>query len=1413
MGKNNLKISENLKISKSMYNMTKNLKHSINADTIDSLFKKYDSYVEKKKNENTFNNLLKTYETHKKRGRKKLNFSRKDFTKLEALEAGFKTKGLALKFWKTTPKNKLSNFNSVDELTNYIKTQKDKLENIGIDVNSKRKQRLTKDKIKNKKLAQALEAKLKQHDDKNKVRKFHITAEIQRNIKYTKTLAGGRGVKQYEYGHDSLLDSRVIEARSEKEAKEIMMAEIKEAFEYDEFSSCATVNLDSVDFIDTVDESKLTTQHPTQMKMKYSEHVDYSFTNEEKKFLNTDNKLTGTCVIDNFIGMYGKELKLTRDDFINLHQEYYNHIFENATEPWSVDDGITPLFIEYVCKKYDISHYAYDINDECFMKYISKNQNHKALIYYAINDHMYLVKDEYKNSLVARAREENNINTSLLEGHEKVNIFDELEIIENLDFNEVDKYDNVSCVFMFSRSTHNINDIFYLFLSKYNLVPHVDKTHKTNILQFTHNNNGVIHVYAADPNEIKVITYKQVKYLCEQNNIEFKNQTYMQFIKQMKDNFFNAKMGRIKRTKEEREQILKRFDNKCNICKCNIKESYEIDHIRPLANGGNEEPSNLQPLCKACHRDKCSNEHENGDYIRIIDSESSFNNHVQSVMDSQLAQTHAFIEPMVDELYEHRKIFNIDINKCRKNILYYGVNDYCVFTVFDKVRKFKPVVQTRFIKEGLYYVVSNNYMPLRGHGWYYHNMIKYCLDNGIITHDNIKYEIISSLSIPCDYYNEFIDHCYKHIDNYDVICEKLNIMCDGMKDYKKLAINGMIGGFKPNLNKRANWSSLCITNNSAEAFTNYVKHDGAFIQAFNVNNKKYFHALKQGYKTNLETESPIYNQILQQEHIELHKLMMIVEANNGTVLDVNTDAVSCIFEGDKLPFQLDGINIKGYYYDDQNIMPKYKIEDKGRLNTARMPNNIRKEQYVHDIKYRWNMTPDVDDNNFEPLVNKIFSSNQSWFITGPGGAGKSHLINMMKERLIAVDVDDEDDEEAEYKMDSVDIMKLKQQKEKLIKNLDKLNATKEDINDKIEKCKVRLSNKKKSKTEKEATKEKLNKLEKELDNINKKLDDNNKELEDVNKRMEDQNAAEDEAEKINLYVSLAPTNLAALIINGTTIHKFACLIKSYNILKSMKFKYVFLDEVSMLTEKFYKFLLMIKKLKPDVKFIISGDYNQLKAINDRISSETNYSKSPALFELCDFNKLELTTCRRANDELFNMVKFDNIPNLTPNDFKTSNDITSVNMHLAFTNNKRIEINKIMMKHKEKVYKGSDKLKLKKLLWDEQSQDLILVPDTPIICKVNNQENNLINNERYIITSINGNMITIKNDRQTLTFNAVEDHAFQRLFRVAYCSTCHSSQGRTINEPYMIHEFERYNQNMKYVALSRATEKDLINIYI
>ena len=41
---------------------------------------------------------------------------------------------------------------------------------------------------------------------------------------------------------------------------------------------------------------------------------------------------------------------------------------------------------------------------------------------------------------------------------------------------------------------------------------------------------------------------------------------------------------------------------------------------------------------------KTSNEHESGKYIKINDSESTFNTQVQEIMSSPLSQTHAFVE-------------------------------------------------------------------------------------------------------------------------------------------------------------------------------------------------------------------------------------------------------------------------------------------------------------------------------------------------------------------------------------------------------------------------------------------------------------------------------------------------------------------------------------------------------------------------------------------------------------------------------------------------------------------------------------------------------------------------------------------------------------------------------------------------
>ncbi len=124
--------------------------------------------------------------------------------------------------------------------------------------------------------------------------------------------------------------------------------------------------------------------------------------------------------------------------------------------------------------------------------------------------------------------------------------------------------------------------------------------------------------------------------------------------------------------------------------------------------------------CKACRLFKTSNEHVSGQYINISDTESTFNTQGQEVFISPLSQTHAFDEnAYFKELQQDQKIFTIDISKCRKNIVYYGKFDHCVFTVFDKVNEFKGAT----IQSGLYYVETDNYMPMRYNGWHDHKMM------------------------------------------------------------------------------------------------------------------------------------------------------------------------------------------------------------------------------------------------------------------------------------------------------------------------------------------------------------------------------------------------------------------------------------------------------------------------------------------------------------------------------------------------------------------------------------------------------------------------------------------------------------------------------------------------------------------
>ena len=282
------------------------------------------------------------------------------------------------------------------------------------------------------------------------------------------------------------------------------------------------------------------------------------------------------------------------------------------------------------------------------------------------------------------------------------------------------------------------------------------------------------------------------------------------------------------------------------MCKDSLKaNAFHIDHIQALANGGSNDIDNLQILCKECHYVKTKEEAEEG-WVKVSETESSFNSETSKVFESDLARTWAFVEKLEEKHDEEKKLFGFDINRCRKNCMYYNKYDYPLFTVMDKVEEFKGCTS----KPGLYYVECKSYFPLRGNGWYSQPEIRHCLKQALINKTNIKHVIYSSLTVSCDYFNSFIDYLYTELKQYNT---------ENVK-FDKLAVNAMIGAFKPEV--REAWTSLGITSNENNALHHYLKHNGCFIDSLEIDDTTYFNIYNKFTKSIEETEAPIYNMIL-----------------------------------------------------------------------------------------------------------------------------------------------------------------------------------------------------------------------------------------------------------------------------------------------------------------------------------------------------------------------------------------------------------------------------------------------------------------------------------------------------------------------------------------------------------------------
>ena len=297
------------------------------------------------------------------------------------------------------------------------------------------------------------------------------------------------------------------------------------------------------------------------------------------------------------------------------------------------------------------------------------------------------------------------------------------------------------------------------------------------------------------------------------------------------------------------------------------------------------------------------------------------------------------------------------------------------------------------------------------------------------------------------------------------------------------------------------------------------------------------------------------------------------------------------------------------------------------------------------------------------------------------------------------------------------------------------------------------------------------------------------------------------------YDCLAPTNKSARLINGSTLdsmyHKSVFNNKTLT-RWAKSLKYLIVDEISMVPEKFYRLLTNIKKINSKIIFYICGDFGQLEPVKDTWIGD--YENSIVLKDLCQKNKMVLTKCRRSNELLFNLCK--NIHLVKIKDFEVKRE---TDLNIAYTHETRKKINQICME-RNLAESNQKPIFIKADQNNPKTQDVRLICGMPIICHRTNKKLDILNSDRFYITSVTNNEIWFNNDDRKFENGnkmdaiIINTKDFHKFFYLAYCITSHASQGETFREPYTIYDWKMMNHRARYVSLSRGTEKENIQIF-
>lgn len=292
-------------------------------------------------------------------------------------------------------------------------------------------------------------------------------------------------------------------------------------------------------------------------------------------------------------------------------------------------------------------------------------------------------------------------------------------------------------------------------------------------------------------------------------------------------------------------------------------------------------------------------------------------------------------------------------------------------------------------------------------------------------------------------------------------------------------------------------------------------------------------------------------------------------------------------------------------------------------------------------------------------------------------------------------------------------------------------------------------------------------------------------------------------EKYQNVILLAPTNVAALRIGGSTLHKEfgmgndETLIHKKRLLKlqSNPPDCIVVDEMSLMTGDLWMVLNAIKS-NVDTSILCFGDFGQLQAIDNG-----DYKNHSLPAYICDQRMIifEYHDLCRADPELKVFSE-----NIKLNELDTVCEPLGIN--IVYTNDYRRKVNKIM-----NFGAGMKYLDIQPI---DNVFDYLLYKGCPFISISNDHEKELyFNGERWICIGF---------DNQTIRLQSLlrEGHAISIMHKVlsedfdlGYAITCHKAIGDTYTDPFCIHQYDvdYTSYNWLYTAITRAKKLDQVHL--